>query len=380
MQFQQRRPSSVVVILALILCLAAVFCAVAATNDSVSRIERWEFLVIKASAEEVREAGALGISNSAKGRGFYVSNPLEVVPGRAYEFSVSCKTIAAPLGAAFARIFWYQGPDRGLASAVRKYDDTKSLGGDADWTRLAAETAIVAPDDAKVAVIRLESRQPKGRSAPEIALAGAKGVPKNWELLLQANNLAYTNCGPWLAPRDFGKYKLVVLCDAPRALTDQENKTIRDYVRGGGHVILSAATPCQLAGDKNLSALDWLGASRYAYGAFFKHCVVLDDRDSLTGHLAKDDELMALPGRLSCLGGLKSAKSLIGTPAYSLVSVNDVGQGRAAFFGSEPPRDPDLNPAWTEVFLAAILESGVMPGASKPFRVWFKDVVFAPAQ
>lgn len=367
-------------VLPLVLFVSAFSGAVAATNDYASRIERWDFLVVSVSSEEVREAGALGVRNSPKGRGFYVSNPLKVVPGRAYEFSVSCKTVAAPRDAAFARIFWYQGPDRGLASAVRKYDDTKSLGGDADWTELTAEKAIVAPADAKVAVIRLESNQPKGQSIPEIALAGAKGAHKNWEQLLRENNLAYTNCGPWLAPFDFGKYKLVILCDASRALTPNESKTIRDYMRGGGHVILSAATPCQLAGDKNLSALDWLGAGRYAYGAFFKSCVVLDDRDSLTGHLAKDDELMTLTGSLACLDGLKSAKNLIGTPAHSLVAVNDVGQGRVAFFGCEPPRDPDLNPAWTEVFLAAILESGVMPRASQPFRVWFKDVVFAPAK
>lgn len=356
--------------------LAIVILGSAVTADD------WEFHVVHARTRAFKADRALGVESSRDGRGFYTSAPIRVSPGSRYDLSASCKTERAPAGAVFARVFWYKGPDRGQRSDVRKYDDTIAIGGSVDWTPLRVDGGLIAPHDANLAAIRLETNQPTVAPADtaEVAIAGRQVYTRTWHALLARKRIPYKDHGLWLDPAEFTRYRLVILCNTGpgRAVTEAENDAIRAYFNTGGHLVAALGTPCALAGGKSLSRLDWLGAKTYAYGALFATSRVLTNASPLTKDLTIGAELGSYAGRTCGLRGPTTGISLVGTARDSRVLTNSYGNGRVVFLGSGPPADPKTDPAWYAIFERAVLQSGITPteGDERPFFVYFKDVVF----
>ena len=346
----------------------------------------WNFHVVHARTRGFRADGALAVENSHDGRGFYASAPIRVNPGSRYDLSASCKTVRAPTETVFVRVFWYKGPDRGRRSDVRKYDDTVAVGGSSDWTSLKADRELIAPDDANVAVIRLETNQPKVPldDTAEVAIAGRQVYTRAWHALLARKRIRYKNHGRWLDPAVLTRYRLAILCNTGpgRAITDAENDAFRAYLNAGGHLIAALGTPCSLAGGKDLARLDWLGATTYAYGALFAASRVLNTASPLTQDLTIGAKLGSYAGRTCALRGPTTGTSLVGTPRDSRVLTNSYGKGQVVFLGSGPPADPKADPAWYAVFERTVLQSGVKPAEDdeRPFFVYFKDIVFREAK
>ena len=354
-----------------------------ATTAHAKEARGWGFRVIHAQTRALEDEDALGVENSRDGRGFYRSAPISVTPGKRYDFSVACRTESAPAQCAFARVFWYQGPDRGRQSTVRRLDDTIAVGGTTGWTVLTPSAPLIVPEDATVAVLRLESHSPKAprEAAEQVALAGRTVYQLNWHSLLKRKGVTFRNCGDWLDPGEFGKHKLVILCNAGpgRKLSDAENDTIRRCLEGGGHLILTISTPYNLAGGKDVRSLRWLGATQCRYGHLGEEFTVLDNSDRLTEHLAVGDSVYTTSGKVAGLGLAKGSGGLVGSGAYRLIVTRAVGEGRVTFFGNSPPAGPGSQPVFQGIIERTLAEAGLegdTERTAKRFSVWFKDVVF----
>ena len=350
-------------------------------------IRTWGFRIVHARTRALQDGGVLGVENSSDGRGFYRSNPISVTPGARYGLSVACRTENAPAQCAFARVFWYQGPDRGRQSAVRRCDDTIAIGGTVDWTVLKSGDALTVPEDATVAVLRLESSsaETEGEEVEQVALAGRTVYQVNWHTLLTRKGITFRNCGEWLDPALFEEHKLVILCNAGpgRKLSDQENDIIQGYLEGGGHLILTIATPYSLAGGKDVNGLSWLGAGQCRYGHLGKEFLVVDNADALTSHLELGDRVYTTSGKVGGLRLPEGRNGLVGKGDYCFIVSRPLGEGRVTFFGNSPPADKTSQPLFHEIIERTLAEAGIesdADGGRDPFRVWFKDVTFAEVE
>lgn len=144
-------------------------------------------------------------------------------------------------------------------------------------------------------------------------------------------SVPYEDVGEFLSADDYRNFGMVVLAgmDAERAYTIEESEKIRDYVEGGGRLVLIRQAP-KLFPDGTKGGF-LFGPSFYVReGA---ECEVRQPDASLLAGAIEGEHPFWLKGNVF----LKSLdwENLIGTDTYILVGERRLGQGKLYYLGSE---------------------------------------------
>jgi hypothetical protein len=155
-------------------------------------------------------------------------------------------------------------------------------------------------------------------------------------LTTELPDVAYEECGAFLAPADFSKYRMVVLAglNSERRYTVEETRQIENYIRQGGNLLLinqsAKMLPIVENSDRDGSYL--FGRSYYLRDNPTAS-VLQRDADILQGAFESGDQPSWLQGNVM----IKSSEwdSLIGLENHVLVGRKTLDQGRVIYMGSE---------------------------------------------
>ncbi|MCD6360478.1 MAG: hypothetical protein J7M38_06375 [Armatimonadetes bacterium] len=204
--------------------------------------------------------------------------------------------------------------------------------------------------------------------------------------------VAYEDFGESMDWSRAGEFSLIIIAhgnDALRAGGDP-NGPLEAYVRAGGHVLLIAEAPASLLGARDLSACPWIGARTLVHdrGAP-RAAVAAPDHPWLQGVRADRDYYWLHGSQL--LSRVTTASVLAGTPDAAYLTVNDYGEGWAAFIarGPFPWKAENVGPdreAQIAVFRRIVLAAGpltvrgqiaqAMTGSDRDLIVWQRDWQF----
>jgi len=146
----------------------------------------------------------------------------------------------------------------------------------------------------------------------------------------------YEDCGEFLAPAEYSKYRMVVLAgpNSERPYTLEEVNQIEDYIRQGGNLLLINQSPKMFPivenNDRDSSHL--FGRSYYMRDNPTAS-VLQREAEILQGAFEFGDEPSWLQGNVMVKSG--DWDSFLGTDDYVLVGQKTLDKGRVYYMGSE---------------------------------------------
>lgn len=178
---------------------------------------------------------------------------------------------------------------------------------------------------------------------PLIGLVGGDGYGRTEVQSIIRNVLerelpqeVYEDCGEFLAPEDFSKYRLVVLAGphSDRSYTSEEVGRIEDYIRQGGNLLLINQSPKMfpVVEDKDQDSSYLFGRSYYLRDNPTAS-VFQPDADMLQGAFVQGSNPSWLQGTVMLKG--PEWESFVGKDDFILVGRRSLEKGRVYYLGSE---------------------------------------------
>jgi len=153
----------------------------------------------------------------------------------------------------------------------------------------------------------------------------------------------YRDCGEWLDPAELPKYRLVIMTyfdvrNQPVKLTDAQHEQVRQYLRGGGHILMHGSVPNALCGGRRLT--DWIGAAYLGDDRAVKgrQVSVVDSTSHLTSHLSAGQNVShwLMPKTYHVLTRLtEGAKNLVGAEGKVHVLWHRLGKGSVTYVSKD---------------------------------------------